>query len=356
MNAGRLPFLDWMKAVGMALIVIGHVGAPWVIHYTPPFNPKQLGVAFFLFATGYSLARERRPWTVVLPGRLFPVYLYGVPFALVMSAVDWVRASNLDESNYLPFLLGINVALDDFPANPTTWYIGTYIHVLLLWALALRFLRPRPWMLAPVALAELLIRAALMERAGLFRAYMLVTNWATVLLMGMIAGHRDEPEATPRASDLVPPLCVVGLLLSAWPRVAWTLLHPSTSFPFMRFETGSPLADLVATSAAVTALYSAYTWSIYRIGLRLPDWAPVRFLARNTLFIFIAHMPVYTALQPGLASRFGRDGSIALLFLICFVGLGLVSEAIGRLLRPRMLRDRILALGWPHASRRARVG
>jgi peptidoglycan/LPS O-acetylase OafA/YrhL len=344
MKAERLPFIDWMKCLGMALIVLGHVGAGWVIHLTPPFNPKQLGVAFFLFATGYSLARERRPWSEVLPRRLFEVYLYGIAFALLMSAIDWVRISNLDESNYLPFLFGINIALNDFPANPTTWYIGTYIHVLVIWALALRSLRPRPWMLIPVALAEILIRSYLMEAVGPYAAYMLVTNWATVFLLGLIHGHRT-PESPPRATHLVLPLVVVGLLV-VWPRIARPLLHPAPSFPFERFRTGSTLVDLGVTSAAVTLLYTAYTWSTYRITSRLWDWAPVRFFARNTLFIFIAHMPVYYALQPPLASRIGRNPAVVILFLVCFIGLALVSEVIHRVLRPTVLRDRVLASGW----------
>jgi peptidoglycan/LPS O-acetylase OafA/YrhL len=355
MTAERLPFIDWMKCLGMALIVLGHVGASWVHALTPPFNPKQLGVAFFLFATGYSLARERRPWSEVLPRRLFEVYLYGISFALLMSAIDWVRISNLDESNYLPFLFGINIALNDFPANPTTWYIGTYIHVLVIWALVLRSLRPRPWMLIPVVLAEILIRGYLMEAVGLFAAYMLVTNWATVFLLGLICGHR-APEEPPRATHLVLPLVVVGLLVAAWPRIARPLLDPVPSFPFRRFTTGSILVDLGVTSAAVTLLYTAYTWSIYRITSRLRDWAPVRFFARNTLFIFIAHMPVYFALQPPLASRVGRNPAVVILFLVCFVGLALVSEAIHRVLRPSILRDRVLASGWLRGLQHAQAG
>ena len=191
MRAERLPFIDWMKCLGMALIVYGHVGAQWVAPLTPPFNLKQLGVAFFLFVSGYSLARERRHWSEVLPRRLFEVYLYGISLALLMSMIDYVRSSNLDESNYLPFLFGINVAFNFFPANPTTWYIGTYVQMLVLWALALRSLRPRPWMLIPVALAEILIRALLMDIVG-FTAYMLLTNWATVFLLGLICGHRAQ--------------------------------------------------------------------------------------------------------------------------------------------------------------------
>jgi peptidoglycan/LPS O-acetylase OafA/YrhL len=355
MTTERLPFIDWMKCLGMVLIVLGHVGSAWVDSLTPPFNPKQLGVAFFLFTTAYSLARERRPWPQVLSRRLFEVYLYGISFALLMSAIDWVRISNLDESNYLPFLFGINVAFDNFPANPTTWYIGTYIHVLVVWALALRTLRLRPWMLMPVALAEIVIRGLLMERVGLFAAYMLVTNWATVFLLGLISGRR-APEAPPRAADLVLPLVVVGLLVVAWPRIAWPLLGPRDSFPFMRFTTGSILADLGVTSAAVTLLYTAYTWSIYRITRRLREWAPVHFFARNTLFVFIAHMPVYYALQPWLAGRIGKDPARVILFLVCFVGLAWLSEALHRVLRPTVLRDRMLSPGWLRALRHAQAG
>lgn len=88
----------------------------------------------------------------------------------------------------------------------------------------------------------------------------------------------------------------------------------------MRFTTGSILADLGVTSAAVTLLYAAYTWSVYRIARWLPDWALVRFFARNTLFIFIAHMPVYYALQPLLVSRIGRNLTcVVILFILCFI-------------------------------------
>jgi hypothetical protein len=210
-------------------------------------------------------------------------------------------------------------------------------------------------MLIPVALAEIVIRGFLMERVGLFPAYMLVTNWATVFLLGLVYGHR-APEAPPRATDLVLPLSLVVLLIVGWPRFAWPLLGPRDSFPFMRFTTGSAVVDLGLTSAAVTLLYTAYTWAIYRITRRLPDWAPVRFFARNTLLIFIAHMPIYFALQPRLASRIGKSPAIIILFLLCFVGLALVSEAIQRLLRPTALRDRILASGWLRAVYHAQAG
>src|SRR3954454_22974175 len=50
------PFVDWMKALGMTVIVYGHVTR--AVPLTAPIYPKQLGVAFFLFASGFTLARE----------------------------------------------------------------------------------------------------------------------------------------------------------------------------------------------------------------------------------------------------------------------------------------------------------
>ena len=54
---------------GIAIIVYGHVAGSTINSLTPPIQPKQLGVASFLFVLGYTLAREVRPaLEVVLPG------------------------------------------------------------------------------------------------------------------------------------------------------------------------------------------------------------------------------------------------------------------------------------------------
>jgi fucose 4-O-acetylase-like acetyltransferase len=148
----------------------------------------------------------------------------------------------------------------------------------------------------------------------------------------------------------------MGLLLAAWPKIAGPLLDPNHSFPFGRFALGSTLADLGVTSAAVTLLYIAFTWSTYRITRSLPDWAPVRYFARNTLLIFIVHMPIYFALRPWLASRIGKDLASAILFLVCFVGLALLSEVLHRVLRPTVLRDRVLSPGGLRALNHAQTG
>ena len=324
----------------------GHVAGSWINHLTPPFYPKQLGVAFFLFAAGVLLAREHRRPGLVLFRRLFEVYLFGVGCAmLVERGITYARSADLAESNYLPFLLGVNVVLDAFPANPTTWYIGTYIHVLLLWALALRHLRVRPWMIALTALAEIAI-AGRPHGAGSgcsaptcsCRTGRPCSCWGSTRAAGGRAGGAG------RSRGAIVAAILLALLILAWPPMARSLLDPVRDFPFMRFAAWPGVAGLVATSAAVTALYVSYTWATVRVAERVPAPAPVRFLARNTLFVFIAHMPVFYAIQ-GPVSRWFPDPNAANLvrLLICFPVLALVSEAIRRLVRPDRLRDRI----WP---------
>lgn len=346
MGLERLLFIDWMKCLGMALIVLGHLGGSWNSYVTQPFYPKQLGVAFFLFVTGYSLAGERRSGPEVLFKRLFEVYLFGIAFSVLLSAITFMRISDLSESNYLPFLLGANLVLNAFPANPTTWYIGTYVHIIILWVMVLKHVRAQIWMLIPVGLAEIAFRAVLMERALVFPAYMLLTNWASVFLLGMIIGQRrsrsqGDYEENRKTADVVLPLAVLGLLIVVWPVVASRFDFQRT-FPLMSLARDHGFAGCWITSAFVTLLYAAYTWSTYQITRRLRESTPVRFIARNTLLIFIGHMPIIYALREPLQGWIENPLLCRLvLFLVCFVGLAVGSEIVRQTVQPTRLRDRI---------------
>src|SRR6187455_457665 len=108
-DRSRLFFVDWLKAAGISVIVLGHVAARTSDWMTPPIYPKQLGVAFFVFVTGYTLAREERPPGRVLFNRLFGVYFYGLLCAFASTALGWFSTHDLVESNYLPFVAGVNV-------------------------------------------------------------------------------------------------------------------------------------------------------------------------------------------------------------------------------------------------------
>ncbi|MFT5002274.1 MAG: fucose 4-O-acetylase-like acetyltransferase [Polaribacter sp.] len=74
----RVDFIDWLKAVGMYLIVFGHYFGEPYNQFTQPIYPKELGVAFFVFVMGWVLARESRPHWQVVYNRLFPMYFWGL--------------------------------------------------------------------------------------------------------------------------------------------------------------------------------------------------------------------------------------------------------------------------------------
>lgn len=345
----RFDFIDWMKATGMLLIVYGHAGGHAILgNPVAPFNLKQIGVAFFVFVLGYGLARETRPVPRVLFSRLFEMYLMGIAAALLMSAIALVRIGDLNESNYLPFMLGANVAFDAFPANQTTWYIGTYLHLLLLWAVALRHRSISPLLLLAVLAGEVLLRAVLMEAAGNFVAYQLLSNWLSVLLLGMLAGQMrlGEPPSTRgtrTTAAVVAALALIGLT-ALWPDLARTLGIGQTN-PFGRVEHEHIAVSALLTSSLVSLLYLLWTGLFFLLARGLPASGLVRFLAANTLIVFILHMPAIEFVNPLMSPLYSSDLvrehqwiRLGLNILMYFVALAALSECIRRALAPQRLR------------------
>jgi peptidoglycan/LPS O-acetylase OafA/YrhL len=333
-----LPFVDWLKAVGLALIVFGHVDHGLISTTTPPFYPKQLGVTMFLFATGYTLANERRGALRVVVSRWFDVWAYGLLFALLLSAYLLVRIGDTNASNYLPLAGGLNVLVNDFPANPTTWYIGTYLHLLVVWALVFRGRSVGIPAILVVLVVEIAMRAILLDYAGQFVAYQSLFNWLTVFAIGLAAGRVDL-----RFGVWSVPAAVV--FVAAWPLVIWSMGWLS-SFPFRIPANVPDWTVWWVLSLVVSAGYIAYTLAAFAIFSRLPAPAVVRFFARNTLIVFVAHMPIYRGLEELLTGRMGRVPLALTEFAICFVGLALVSEVVRPRLQPAIdaARTRVLAL------------
>jgi hypothetical protein len=341
MTRTRLAFIDWMKCAGIVLIVYGHVAGGTINDLTPPIYPKQLGVAFFLFVLGYSLARDTRPVREVLFNRLFEIYFYGLTFALLTSICRFFWDGGLDASNYLPFALGCNVFLNRFPANPTTWFIGTYFHALVLWALLLRRIRLRAWMILLGVPVEIVLRAVLLEKSGPFVAYMALSNWTSVLLLGLWQGQ--QPEKSPPATwrPLAGLLVAFVLLVAAWPMVVNGVIG-ELSFPFMKVRGPGRTMIALVTSMAVTLVYLAHTTLVYQLTRRLPPGSVVQLSARNTLLVFIAHMPLYYTTD-GLIKNWSSSYWLWVVcrLLLCLVFLTLCSELLGRLIRLKRLRDHV---------------
>lgn len=344
----HLHFVDWMKSLGMFLIVSGHVAGGLLMPLTPPIYAKQLGVAFFIFVIGWGLARESRDRWQVVYNRLFPVFFLGGGFALVISIITFVTRHDFHESNYLPFFLGINVLMNAFPANPTTWYIGTYIHLILLWALGLRNLRVRLWMIVVAAAGEIVLRAMMLDTGALFRTYMLFPNWATVFLLGMFLHDQEDKEGSGRSMYMI----ALIVFLTAW-TFAMRQVGLDEAFPFRNFTGMTGLPAAFARSTCITLLYVGYSWLIFEITRRCPRSALVAFFARHTVFIFIAHMPLFYALYPLLRHLVpGYWLRTGLLMLILYPGLALVSEVLMRSLQLTQLRTAL----WTRVRGYGKVG
>jgi hypothetical protein len=253
-------------------------------------------------------------------------------------------------SNYYPFLGGVNVFIDAFPANPTTWYVGTYLHLILLWTVVLRRVRVTAPILALSLAGEIAARAALMPGAGSYVAYMILPNWATVFLLGVWYGQRQR--TTTALNGPLALAIIVGFLV-VWVSVAWRLPLDNYGFPFMGPQAGSPIG-FIAMSAAVSMLYIGSAWLTFAATSRYGAPAAVRFIARNTLIVFLAHMPIYYALVPWLSTRVpDRSTRAAIFLIICLPVLAWVSEGVRWLVRPRELRRAVEARWWrpPSASR-----
>ena len=335
MSRRPYPFVDWMKAIGMVLIVYGHTTRTSTV--AAPIYLKQLGVALFLFSTGFTLAREQRPALAVLFNRLFQVWLFGLTLAFAIAFSGAVSGSGMALSNFLPLLGGANVLFNHFPANPTTWYLGTYLHLLVVWAVWLRRIRIRPWMVAVALALEIPVRAALIAVAGPFVAYMLLTNWIGVFLLGMARGADASDDAGTAWRHVVP----LGAGLVLWAGIARSAAFDAT-FPFMTARDWPAPLGLVVASLGVSFLYTAAAALAFEATRRVAAPAPVTLLARNTPIIFLAHMPVALALHPVLLEwGFTYPARVAVQLLVCLLGLALVSEVIRRVVKPERLAARV---------------
>lgn len=348
----RYDFIDWFKAIGICLIVYGHVAAATTVALTPPIYIKQLGVALFLFVTGFTLAREQRRPVVAVVRRLFPVYLFGLALAAGITLAGLILGSGLALSNFLPFLAGANVLFDNFPANPTTWFIGTYLHLLLIWAVWLHRVRVRRAWLIVALLVEIPFRAALGAFAGLYVAYMLFTNWTVVFLAGLAWGTLPSSQSRGRPW---PYLLALGAGIVIWARGA-SYIPLTPTFPFMTLEVVAASFAPLLTSAAISVLYFSVTTLFFAATQQLRAPAIVSFVARNSLIIFLSHMPVFMLLNPMLASvGLPYWSRVTINLLVCLPGLAVLSEGIQRMVRPARLADRICRshMSWPRLTRRA---
>ena len=329
-------FIDWMKAVGMFFIVFGHLVGPPFNQFTQPVYPKQLGVSFFVFITAWGLANETRPRLRVLFNRLFPVYLFGLGIALVLSVIFLFTKNSANLSNYLPFFLGVNALFNNFPANPTTWYIGTYLHLLLFWCFFLRGKTITRVHLLFALVCEILFRSLILASGRGFIAYMLLPNWITVFLLGMYLAKKQDANDNSKLFFLVP----IWLGFFALSALIGNIIGFDTSFPFRNMAADFSFSA-ITRSIIISLIYCTHTLLFFAIARRLPPLRIVSFFARNTLIIFILHMPLIFGCSTYVYSFFQSTFYKKLTWiLILYIGLAMLSEAFHKSLNITALREK----------------
>lgn len=339
----RQGFIDWMKALGMLVIVIGHVvGDPNNLFnlISQPIYTKQLGVCLFIFIMGWSLANECRTDFRVVFNRLVPIYFYGLSCTLLLSFIFIFTKGDINESNYVPFFFGINVLLNNFPANPTTWYIGTYIHILFFWYFCLRGKPITKKLVVQGFIVECATRAVLLVMNQDFVAYMILPNWLTVFLIGGYLSTKKDTKWQPKALGVV---VLWGLILAIWAS-PWNDLFSSGTLPFRGLTLSSETSSawfIPIYSVLISIVYLGNTWALFELLRRLPKLKLVEFFARNSLITFIIHMPLIYGFMGVVYAQFEHIwlGRLCLI-LIIYIGCALISEMVQKRINIKYIQEK----------------
>ena len=326
-NLKHQNFIDLMKAVGMFLIIYGHiVGDPSNLYnqLTQPVHTKQIGVAFFVFLTGWGLANNVRPPLRTVFNRIFPFYLYGILCALFLSVLFFFLKNDINLSNYMPFILGVNVFFNYFPANPTTWYIGTYLHILLFWYFFLqgKTIGKRHLVLAFVV--ENAVRCIFMAWEQDFIAYMMLPNWLTVFLLGMYFHQKQQKSTSPFVLVLI--IAWIGVVIFST-SVA-NVIGFDGAFPFRNMTSDFSLS-IPFESLLISATYIVHTLLFFEIARRLPGHSIISFFSRATLITVIIHMPIVFETHRYFYKLFASADVARIVYIfVIYIGTAVVSEII----------------------------
>jgi hypothetical protein len=186
---------------------------------------------------------------------------------------------------------------------------------------------------------EIPVRTMLIAWAGPYVAYMMLTNWLAVFLAGLAWGAR--PDTQPRGSSL-PYVVALGGGLTVW-ALAMRAVGFTPLFPFMTIDRWPLLAGTLAISAAASILYLSATLLTFGAMRRLTAPGPVRFLARHSLVIVLAHMPIFFALNPVLSEMGVSYAAKVVIHLVLYLpGLALLSAIVVRVIQPNAIADRLL--------------
>ncbi|MFT6895770.1 MAG: hypothetical protein ACJA13_000167 [Paraglaciecola sp.] len=160
-------------------------------------------------------------------------------------------------------------------------------------------------------------------------------------MLGIYRGYKKD---SADSSGLLP-------ILAGWLAFTtlWVLLLNSLEvtgrFPFREVQLASGLTNSLITSGAISVVYVIHTVFFVAVFSKIKAGNLVRFFSRNTIIVFIGHMPFYFVLEPIVRQVFASGWPKRLcIVIIMFVGLSLLSEFLSKVIKVDELKNRLWKL------------
>lgn len=293
-NIYRKDWIDILKCFSIFIVVLGHCGLD-LKEYFQPRSLEALGVAPFFFLLGYNLIVSRKKKINILISRLFDLYLWGLVAAFLQSLLNmWLRG-NFVESNFLPFIFGINSFFPNaaVPGNPVLWFVGTYTHFVLLFLLFRTFPVIGIKTILAAILVEILVR---LGNGTIYNSYTFFLNWISIFLMGIYVAQNETTIVTGIRSNrlIIVLLAMVTILVMG-------------------------IANKILPAVSEGLRYICVTALLFGISCLLRSGKVVRFIASNTLIVFLFHHIIIHFMPYGLPVVVIFIEAITLTFSLAFV-------------------------------------
>lgn len=319
-DAVRLDPVDWLRGVGLILIVLSHGWALWwtsQLESIPPLlnlmQSGNVGVSVFLVVAGFLLARSligtagtsddnqgsvgviaaRHPARAVLrrvvrlSAQVYPLLVATLVVALLdrkeVLSLDQTQASLLAVASYTWNWFLQTSSPVARPDLGHLWYTSVYVHVTILLVVLIRSLRHRRVVLITVI-------AALIVACTLWRSHVVVTEGPYLSLL--------------RTTTRMDGMLWGSLIALAWPWLGRSRSHATTlvgwglaGYALLVLTVGNSMsymtwAGVVANLCVVAVILGSHTLPVGRLR-RLLSIRPLVLLGRHSLSIYVWHYPVF---------------------------------------------------------------
>ncbi|GAA5152974.1 acyltransferase [Nocardioides marinquilinus] len=361
----RLTGLDGLRGVAILLVVVSHGWLLWPTETIDGndglrilFRNGNFAVTVFLFAAGFltyrslaahGLARARIGRTTVRRVlRVAPITLVVLPAVLLVGAFDgddtFSSRTNAESVWHVVTYTWNWFLQDDLAAARWDlghlWYLSVDMQAFLFCAVVIYLLRRRPGWLAVTLTGLLLlftwwrvhVSGIEPELLVLLRTTARIDAFVAGVLTALVVAHLARTELRPRSLTIV-----ATTALAAAPLLAWYCSHDQR---FLHWGVTLFEIDLALLVGALA------------LGARSPrvlTAAPLVFLGRNSLPIYVWHYPVFAAVARNVPEWGWVPRALlgfALTAVACAASHYLVERRVGRMLdHPRWRREESPAAG-----------